>query len=269
MSIKLCQLVWRCAELPAPKKIVMLRLADRANDDGLRIHPTVPKLAAECSLSVRTTQDALRKLEGNKLLAMVADADWGRRLPREYRIDVARLLQLAEGQWKWCEDCTGAGDAPVQDTTVTGAGPAPRPVRELRPIHPRKESKNTSNTDSGELAFDLAAPRREQSDFDTVYRAYPRRVARGAAERAYRAALRKADALTILIGVQRFAENESRRRTEARFIPHLATWLNAERWADESAVEAACNEQQGGSWFDQFRSPASDDSMTIDHEDPK
>lgn len=70
--------------------------------------------------------------------------------------------------------------------------------------------------------------------FAEFWPVYPRRVARGAAERAYAKALKGgASPATILLGVRRFAEKVARDGTEAQYIPHPATWLNATRWDDE------------------------------------
>jgi hypothetical protein len=66
------------------------------------------------------------------------------------------------------------------------------------------------------------------SDFDRWWAAYPRKVGKGAAVRAYASAVRKAppDTLLSALTAYRFDSRE-------QFIPHPATWLNGERWLDE------------------------------------
>jgi hypothetical protein len=67
-------------------------------------------------------------------------------------------------------------------------------------------------------------------EFETFWRAYPRKVSKGGAKRAWVGALRKTDSGTILAAISR-----ARFSLDPRFIPHPATWLNQERWLDEPA----------------------------------
>lgn len=68
--------------------------------------------------------------------------------------------------------------------------------------------------------------------FAEWYAAYPRKVARGAAAKAYRTALKKTDAATLLAGVQRYARECAGK--DPRYVAHPATWLSSERWADDA-----------------------------------
>lgn len=66
------------------------------------------------------------------------------------------------------------------------------------------------------------------SGFDVFWAAYPRKVGKGHAAKAYATALRKTPASELLSAVEAY-QFDSRER----FIPHPATWLNGERWLDE------------------------------------
>lgn len=67
-------------------------------------------------------------------------------------------------------------------------------------------------------------------DFTEFWSAYPRKVARFAAEKAYTAARKKATADEILNGLLRY---KMLLPQEIRFVPHASSWLNAGRWLDE------------------------------------
>lgn len=69
------------------------------------------------------------------------------------------------------------------------------------------------------------------ASFQTFYETYPRRESRGAALKAYRAALKKTDAATILAATRAF--RTKRAGQDPKFTPLPATWLNAEKWDDE------------------------------------
>lgn len=66
--------------------------------------------------------------------------------------------------------------------------------------------------------------------FGTWWAHYPKRVNRGAALKAYKTALRKADTETLLAAVQAYAVTA--KLADPKFIPHASTWLNGERWLD-------------------------------------
>ena len=69
--------------------------------------------------------------------------------------------------------------------------------------------------------------------FDLFWELYPKKEAKGAAAKAFKAAVKKAGADKVIDGLK--AQLPMLVKTERQFIPLPATWLNAERWADEVA----------------------------------
>ena len=67
--------------------------------------------------------------------------------------------------------------------------------------------------------------------FEQWWEAVPRKVAKGQARKAYKTALKKTDAETLLAGIKRYAE--AVRGKDAEYIRHATTWLNGEGWLDE------------------------------------
>lgn len=80
-----------------------------------------------------------------------------------------------------------------------------------------------------------------ERDFDEWYAAYPLHKGRGQAVKAYRAALKKVDHETLLAGAREAAGRYA--VSDARFIPHPATWLNGERWLDDASPPPRSEEQ--------------------------
>ena len=66
------------------------------------------------------------------------------------------------------------------------------------------------------------------SQFETFWKAYPRKIGKGAAQKAWAAAIRKANPETIVEGVERYPWPD-----DPAFIPHASTWLSGQRWEDE------------------------------------
>jgi hypothetical protein len=74
-------------------------------------------------------------------------------------------------------------------------------------------------------------------DFNLFWDAYPRKVGRGAAQKAFAKATKIASVNQILSGVINYAKSGS--LPEMQFIPHASTWLNQERWDDVVEHSAA------------------------------
>ena len=71
-------------------------------------------------------------------------------------------------------------------------------------------------------------------EFDRFWSLYPRKVGKGQARTAWGTAIRrKASVADILQGLRRANQRWADDGTEGQFIPHPATWLNGERWADD------------------------------------
>lgn len=78
-----------------------------------------------------------------------------------------------------------------------------------------------------------AKGREEDSGFEEFYGAFPRKVAKGTARKAWAKAVKLASPGTIIQGARRYATE--RQHEDPRFTKHPATWLNAEGWNDEAA----------------------------------
>jgi hypothetical protein len=77
-----------------------------------------------------------------------------------------------------------------------------------------------------------------ESDFAEWYAAYPRHEAKGSALRAYKAARKKVPKETLLAAVKQSRPEFS----DPKYTPLPASWLNAERWADEQTQKTKYSE---------------------------
>ena len=90
----------------------------------------------------------------------------------------------------------------------------------------------TLDTDTDTDNKTIAPVARVPDRFDEFYAAYPKRVSRGQANRAFKTAISKTSADTIIAAARVFAAKQVGK--DKQFIPHPATWLNGECWADET-----------------------------------
>lgn len=70
-------------------------------------------------------------------------------------------------------------------------------------------------------------------EFDLWYSCCPLKKGRGQALKAYKLARKKTDASTLLSAIRRYAAERSGQ--DHKFTAHPASWLNGERWLDETA----------------------------------
>lgn len=72
--------------------------------------------------------------------------------------------------------------------------------------------------------------------FADFWDAFPKRVDKRAAAKAFKAASKRADPAAIIAGARRYASECETNRTETRFIKHPTTWLNADAWDNPELI---------------------------------
>lgn len=204
MSIRVMTEVWK-TNLPTTEKMVLLVIADHANDDGTEAWPSQATIAAKCSVSVRTVQRCVNILVAHKYIRLEKRAGGSvdcreDRRPNRYTINLTRLRG---------DTMTGRQSDADGATMATSTG---RQSRHMN--HPKEPSLETSM-------------------FNEFWKIYPRRTAKGAAIKAWANALKVAKAEEIIAGAKKYASDSNR---DPKFTAYPATWLNAQRWLDEPQV---------------------------------
>lgn len=141
------------------------------------------------------------------------------------------------------ENAQGAGDPPAE--AISGSGqPAPHihthlPESDQRDggvvvaLFDEKTTQQKTHTPARKRASESVS---DESAFAAFWNAYPRKVAKGAARKAWARAIKDgADPADVVLGARRYATDPRRNDSDIRYTAHPATWLNSERWADEDA----------------------------------
>jgi hypothetical protein len=201
--------IWK-TKLPTSEKMVLLVIADHASDDGTEAWPSQRLIAEKASLTIRTVQRCINNLQEQGWLHMEKRAGGSincrdDRRPNKYTIHLGKLRGDTMSQRKSRGDIEGASEATL----------APATGRLSRPMNHPKETP-------------LETPINEIS-FEDFYKVYPRKTAKGAARRAWDK-LGQEDREKAVEGALRYANDPNR---DESFTAYPATWLNAERWADE------------------------------------
>jgi hypothetical protein len=70
--------------------------------------------------------------------------------------------------------------------------------------------------------------------FDRFWKAYPRKVKKTTAAKAWAKIKPDAELVNVIIAaVERQKQSRDWMKNDGEFIPHPTTWLNGERWKDE------------------------------------
>jgi hypothetical protein len=91
----------------------------------------------------------------------------------------------------------------------------------------------------------LSAAADEPDPFVEFWKHYPRKTQKRDAEKAYRRALKRADAGTILAGLRRYQFKD-----DPQFIPQAERWLNGDRWEDQQQLSIV-TPPAGGTWTEE------------------
>lgn len=246
MSIPLLNLAFKAAALGTNQRFVLVVLADHANAAG-KCYPSIARLMKRTGLCERTVQHCIKSLRQAGYIEVQANAG-----PRGANIYIVHAHPAADAP---PQEMHPAGDAsaPRNKCAHPPAGDAPKPLnnhqepeidspyipQKLEQVVPRKASrqpkKNSkcTETPAGGLANGCTSLTEE---FEGIWERYPRKVAKGAAREAWRKArgtttFREISApLAQFIGLSIGADQ--------KFTPHLSTWLNQERWADDQTHAA-------------------------------
>lgn len=213
-------MVWE-ADLPTTEKMVLLAIADSADDDGGNAWPSVATLARKASVTPRRVQQVIQALIHRGLLTVESQAGGLRsmrhdRRPNLYCIHLNGVKHISPGKPDGVKSDAPRGE--IFDTHGV------KPISPNPSIDPSLEETPTTQTTVAVVGSSAAR------EFDKFWQVYPRREARKAAEAAWARARRTVDAETIIAGARRYADDPNR---DPAFTAHASTWLNQGRWDDE------------------------------------
>lgn len=240
-------------------KIILMLLADYSDDEGT-CFPGIDRIAEETEQSKSTVLRKLRLLAELGLVTIERrNGENGYRTSNRYRLDlqvtVTRAdVEVAKERIAERHDDDGSVQG-VNLTHRTEEAPKCQPeASKVSSGDTVTTSRTTSSTpyphDSGAghpsrgaeprlaIVRDSApsAPASgPESAFLVFWEAYPRKVSKAAAEKAFTKATRRTDPSVVMAGLEAWKAEWARKGTQPDFIPHATTWLNGKRWEDDLA----------------------------------
>lgn len=223
MSIHVSSLVWKL-NCHHGTKLVLLKLADHAKDDGSDVFPAIPTVARECGCTDRTVQRVVKL--AIKIGWLSEEPSPGNR-PNRYRFDLNALRSPVESRPRVTEcqgDICAEGD-------IGGKNSVANVTLGCRECHPINKNHQ----------LNIKKIMVEKSDDDTwsVFLAtYPKRAGdRGVAKGKLKfASLLKAgeDAAAIIDGVTRYSRYcEAMNKTGTEYVKQIPTFLNSRAWEED------------------------------------
>lgn len=206
-------------------RLTAIAIADRANvhttGELPSCWPSIQTLADAIGASASSVAEALRTLEQLSIISRTRRSAEGRTTSTLYH-------------WHpWL--CEGWDESRMQAREDEERG---------YPKEPQASRKATLPKDEDALPGNLP----EKPDgFSEWWAAYPRKIGKRQAERAYKAALKAGAAPEELMeALEAHKQHWRLANTETRYIKHPATWLNAGSWMDEltSDLPAANPEEE-------------------------
>lgn len=205
MSMKAVVWALHQAELTPAQKIVLLMLSDRHNPD-MGCFPSTKRLSADCNMSASSVFAHLAALEKKGLIERKGRArENGQQTSNSYHLNMEGAIQnLDRGYPK-------SGQGAIQNL-------------------------DTNNHVSINHVI-------EPNMFDQAWAAYPRKIGKGNAQKAWVKAIKKTDEASLCKSLNSYIESIA--GNDSKYIPHLSTWLNGERWGDEIEANAPQGVDQG------------------------
>ncbi|MHB9862149.1 hypothetical protein [Streptomyces sp. YIM S03343] len=217
------------------QRAIALEIADDANDETRCSYVTLETLARwTAAKDERVVRESLRKL---------GLAGWEFRVPIGKGKD-GRVLYAVPGQ----RTVFKVPPFPVGEEPIT-VGPSEdkgQPRLSQGPTVVVSETTTVASeattvgpfssitSASSSISSPEPTPATAADPFDDFWAAYPKRVGKGTARRAWTAALKRgADPSAIVTAATKHADAWSRAGTERQWIPYPATWLNGERYDDD------------------------------------
>jgi DNA-binding transcriptional ArsR family regulator len=193
-------------------KIVLYWIADHHNGETGKCFPSINRLATLCEMSRRSVEGHLDTLETLGLIKRIPQyRESGGKTTNAYILELTGTYENNSDAQNLRMVCAKSAQGDTQNLRMNN----------LVSNNLGNITNNTSSKDDGQLEY----------FFEELWSWYPRKVGKGQAKKALKGALKKVTFDDIYHPLIEYVETLEEK--DKQFIPHLATWLNGERWADE------------------------------------
>ena len=216
MSNKISNLVQTKKIGSLTKKAILMYMADKASDDGPGIWVSKKNMAADLEMTDRAVRIHIKDMIAMGVLIEAGQRQCKTGYTVDYTINVDVVGSLGSTR-EATEQHAPLNDVHPYPCMIFTPTPEPRSPKPS--IEPSIEPYTSSKDDEVNYYF------------DQLWEMYPRKVGKGQARKAYVTASKKIDFFDLLPKLEAYVATLNGK--DKQYMPHLATWLNGERWADE------------------------------------
>ena len=211
MSHYMTALAMKQQGLKPATKIVLYWLADHHNGETGKCFPSINRLAELSEMSRRSVEGHLETLEKLGLITRTQQfRDTGGKSTNSYILALTGTYENISDTQNLRMVCEKSAHGDTQNLRMNN----------LVSNNLGKETNISSSDDDGVDYY-----------FDQLWSLYPRKIGKGQARKAFKAASKKIDFYDLLPKLMDFVNTLEGK--DKQYMPHLATWLNGERWTDE------------------------------------
>ena len=228
MSHYMTALAMKQQGLKPATKIVLYWLADCHNQETGKCFPSISHLASVCEMSRRSVEGHLTVLEQLGLIKRFNQfRDRGGKTSNSYVLELMGTTEHNSSTDLSRAVAEHYGYSDTQNLRMVCEKSAHGDTQNLRMNNLGRNNLGSNNNNSSS---------NDEVDyyFDQLWSLYPRKVGKGQARKAFKAASKKKDFYDLLPKLMDYVQTLEGK--DKQFIPHLATWLNGERWEDEVEV---------------------------------
>ena len=209
MSAEAVTVVLHHSKSEGTVKLVLWGIANHHSDSGA--WPSIATLAKYAKVSERRVQQIIRELERMGEIAIEEQGGLGQQQYKTNRYHI--LIQCPA-------DCDGSLNhkTGVKSGAVRGEIQSPPGVKPVSPELNKEPNKNIYA---------------ESDLFDEFWNAYPRKIDKAKAFRAFRSALNRTRFEDIMAGVIAYRDDPKR---NPDFTKYPASWLNADSWENAASL---------------------------------
>ena len=207
MSVRAMTWAWD-QQCPTPTaKLVLLKLADRSNDEG-ECWPSQARIAEDCGISRQTANTQIKALSALGLI--------------EARTQFDKRGQQVNLYFLRCQN-------PLQGCQNNG-----HPLSEI-PTPPVKKPDTESIIEPKKERIPLKSPKGDDG-FEDFWQVYPKKVGKQDALKAWPKALKADNPQIIIEGARRYASDHP---ADWDYWKNPSGWLNGKRWLDQPLTNGA------------------------------
>jgi len=223
MSVKVSTWVWQDSGVGGNDLLVMLALADQADDNG-RCWPSISYLASKTRLSESTVKRRIKAIAAAGLI----DIDGRDGTSNLYQFTFNVALKVGQNDLP----NPGQNDTPVNLTQVT-CDPGGRSLDDLGGRSPgdlRTVNEPSVNRQKNSSSNSLAVRNDYPTDFETWWMVYPKKAGKREALKQWQKARKLVSDEALIAGAQRYRDDPNR---EQKYTKDPERWLKKGCWDDE------------------------------------